>query len=212
MIAKASCPRCGHENELPACQNCGGLDFRRGPLSGGSIGMICTACNLGFSHTPCQSGCGTMVSASGFGTPVSRLARRMQEGMDAYQGGTTQSSKCFIATELYGCDSAQVAILRRFRDQSLLKSHLGARFVSAYYRTAPAIIPIMRRSMLVRFLLRALVAFSVNIVKGSRILLPRQRRREYQTEHHSNFTTANDSNSRHISDTESMVVGKQTNF
>jgi hypothetical protein len=153
-----------------------------------------------------------MVSASEFGTPVSRLARRMQEGMDAYQGGTPQSSKCFIATELYGCDSAQVVILRRFRDQSLLKSHLGARVVSAYYRTAPAIIPIMRRSMLVRFLLRALVALSVNIVKGSRILLPRQRRREHQTEHHSNFTAANDSNSRHISDTESMVMGKQSNF
>src|SRR6266700_5473598 len=129
--------------------------------------MICNACNMGFSHTPCQSGCGTMVSASAFGTPVSRLALRMKEGMDAYQGiGTPQSSKCFIATELYGCNSAEVAILRRFRDQSLLKSQLGARLVIAYYRIAPAIIPVMRRSVLLRFLLRSFVALAVNIVRA----------------------------------------------
>jgi hypothetical protein len=190
MIAKTPCPKCGYENELPACQNCGGLDFRRGPLSDGSTGMICTACNLGFSHTPCQSGCGAMVSASEFGTPVSRLARRMQEGMDAYQGGTPQSSKCFIATELYGCDSVEVAILRRFRDQSLLKSQLGAKLVSTYYRTAPTIIPVMRRSALLRFVLRALVTLSVKIVQGNSVLLSHQRRTD-QTESHSDFTAVN---------------------
>jgi hypothetical protein len=203
MIAKASCPRCSHENELPACQNCGGIDFRRGPLNDGSTGMICNACNMGFSHTPCQSGCGAMVSASAFGTPVSRLAQRMQEGMHAYQGGgTPQSSKCFIATELYGCDSAQVAILRRFRDQSLLKSQLGARLVIAYYRIAPTIIPVMRKSALVRFSLRAFVALAVNIVQGSLILWPHQRR-VYQAECHSDFTATNGSNSRH---TRSIVM------
>ncbi len=121
-----------------------------------------------------------MVSASAFGTPVSRLALRVQEGMDAYQGSTPQSSKCFIATELYGCDSAEVAILRRFRDQSLLKSQLGARLVSAYYRSAPTIIPVMRRSVLLRFLLRAFVDLAVNIVQGSEILLPRLQRRVRQ--------------------------------
>lgn len=199
MIAKASCPRCGHENELSACQNCGGLDFRRGPLSDGSTGMICNACNLGFSHTPCQSGCGTMISASAFGTPVSRLANRIQEGMDAYQGGTPQSgSKCFIATELYGSDSEQVATLRQFRDQTLLKSQLGASFVRAYYRTAPRIIPAMRKSALLRLALRALVAFSVKIVQATLIFFPNQRR-AYQAESQSYFTAANRSNSRHIS-------------
>jgi hypothetical protein len=114
----------------------------------------------------------------------------MQEGMDAYQGGgAPQSSKCFIATELYGCDSVQVAILRRFRDQSLLKSQLGAKLVSTYYRTAPTIIPVMRSSALLRFVLRALVALSVKIVQGNLVLLPNQRR-AYQTESHSDFTAA----------------------
>jgi hypothetical protein len=137
-----------------------------------------------------------MVSASAFGTPMSRLARRMQEGMDANQGiGTPQSSKCFIATELYGCGSSQVAILRRFRDQALLKSRLGSRLVSAYYRIAPTIIPLMRKSVLLRFMLRALVALLVNIVQGSLMLLHRQLRREHQTERHSNFTAANGGNS-----------------
>jgi hypothetical protein len=160
VIATATCPRCGHENELPACRNCGGTDFRRGPLNDGSTGMICKACDMGFSHTPCQSGCGTMISASAFGTPSSRLAGHIQEGMNAHQGG-----KCFIATELYGRDSTQVAILRRFRDQSLLKSWFGARLVAAYYRIAPVVIPVMRRSTLVRLLLRAFVALSVNVAQ-----------------------------------------------
>jgi hypothetical protein len=83
MIATATCPKCSSTNELLACQNCGGTDFRRGALNDGSEGMICKACNLGFSHISCQSGCGTIIPATAFGTPVSRAAGRMQQGMTA---------------------------------------------------------------------------------------------------------------------------------
>jgi hypothetical protein len=84
----------------------------------------------------------------------------MQKGMQAYQGG-----KCFIATELYGSDACEVALLRRFRDQVLLRTHLGTAFVTAYYRVAPKIVPLVRRSNMVRFVLRTLVTCSVFLVR-----------------------------------------------
>src|SRR5580704_12957536 len=84
------------------------------------------------------------------------MVERMKKGMDAYDGG-----KCFIATEIYGADSREVAVLKRVRDRVLFPSMLGRRFVDLYYRISPAIIPRMRRSTFVRIPLRALVASCV---------------------------------------------------
>jgi len=44
---------------------------------------------------------------------------------------------CFIATELYGVESVQVAVLHRLRDQGLLRSRLGAKLVDGYYLWVP---------------------------------------------------------------------------
>lgn len=160
MIATATCPRCNSTNQLFACENCGGTDYRTGPLSDGSVGLICKACNIGFSHIPCQSGCGALIPATAFGTPSSRLARRALAGMEAYEDG-----KCFIATELYGIGSVEVATLRQFRDQILLKNFVGRTFVTTYYRVAPTIASAMHKSIVLRLLLQALVALSVFIVR-----------------------------------------------
>jgi hypothetical protein len=55
------------------------------------------------------------------------------KGLDAYP-----PKNCFIATAAYGTDTArEIAVLREFRDEILLHSSLGARFVSFYYRTSP---------------------------------------------------------------------------
>jgi len=185
-IATTNCPKCGRVNELPACGNCGGVDFRKGALSDGSTGMICKACNLGFSYTPCQAGCGAQVSAISFGTTGSRFAERVKQGIDANQGTQSgQGSQCFIATELYGRDSVQVATLRQFRDHRLLTSRMGARLVVTYYRHSPSVIPVMRRSMAVRAVLRVLVELSVRIAKASLAL--EQERRTSQTRRHLDF-------------------------
>jgi hypothetical protein len=156
MVATASCPKCGYKNELPACDNCGSVSFRKGNLSDGSHGMICEKCNLGRSHMPCQGGCGTQIATSTLGTPTSRLAERALEGMKAADGGS-----CFIATEIYGIDSREVAALRRVRDRILLPNPLGRRFVALYYRAAPSVIPLMRRTAFVRLPIRKLVSFCV---------------------------------------------------
>jgi hypothetical protein len=84
--------------------------------------------------------------------------------MVAAEGG-----QCFIATELYGSYSIEVAILRRLRDQVLLKNHLGTMLVATYYRIAPTIIPVMRRAIVVRLLLHAVVALLVFVIRRTPI-------------------------------------------
>ncbi|MFA6074012.1 MAG: CFI-box-CTERM domain-containing protein [Candidatus Woesearchaeota archaeon] len=44
---------------------------------------------------------------------------------------------CFIATACYGIDSNQVNILRNWRDNTLLQSQLGNKFVDFYYKISP---------------------------------------------------------------------------
>lgn len=156
MVATAKCPKCGYENELLACNNCGGTSFRKGNFNDGSSGMICEGCNLGYSHLPCQGQCGAQIATSMFGTSTSRLTERMASGVRAYDGG-----KCFIATEIYGDDAKEVEILRHVRDRDLLPNPLGRSLVALYYRVSPSIIALMRRSTVVRIPIRALVAISV---------------------------------------------------
>jgi hypothetical protein len=93
------------------------------------------------------------------GLDKSGLAARAKAGMDAYDGGS-----CFIATEIYGREADEVQLLRQLRDRRLLPNKFGRRLVSVYYRVSPSIIPLMRRSSLVRVPLRALVAVCVFFV------------------------------------------------
>ncbi|MGA9350287.1 MAG: CFI-box-CTERM domain-containing protein [Anaerolineae bacterium] len=58
----------------------------------------------------------------------------------ALPGGSWFPFDCFIATAVYGTDTAEeINILRQFRDVVLLASHLGAEFVSLYYEVSPPI-------------------------------------------------------------------------
>jgi len=58
----------------------------------------------------------------------------------ALPDGSSPFPFCFIATAVYGTDTAEeVDILREFRDVVLLPSSLGAEFVSLYYKISPPI-------------------------------------------------------------------------
>ena len=62
-------------------------------------------------------------------------------------GGTHKDfGWCFIATAVYGEDSFEVAILRRFRDNSLRATLPGRLFIRLYYHTSPPIARLLQRS------------------------------------------------------------------
>jgi hypothetical protein len=63
--------------------------------------------------------------------------------------------ECFIATAVYGTDTAEeIDILREFRDVVLLPSGLGAEFVSLYYEVSPPIAEVISRHDFLRTAVR----------------------------------------------------------
>ena len=71
---------------------------------------------------------------------------------------------CFIATAVYGTDTAkEIDILREFRDMVLLPNSLGAKFVSFYYKTSPPIANFISQHEVLRTVVR--VGFVDPIVK-----------------------------------------------
>jgi len=71
---------------------------------------------------------------------------------------------CFIATAAYGTDTAkEIDILREFRDEVLLPSNLGTKFVSFYYKTSPPIADFISQHEVLRTAVR--VGFVDPIVK-----------------------------------------------
>jgi hypothetical protein len=79
---------------------------------------------------------------------------------------------CFIATAAYGTETAsQLGILRDFRDQVLLKSALGSRFVAAYYRLSPPVAAFIAKHDFLRAIVReALIDPMVNLLQWSQDL------------------------------------------
>jgi len=140
-----NCPKCRRWNASLACPNCqyrGGYDV----MWPQPIGTVrCTNCEARIFQWDCQHGCGAMI-------PLSLLRK---------------DEKCIIVTEIYGAESVQAAILRRFRDQVLLRSRLGVRFVDGYYHVGPAAIPLIRRSRLVRASFQSIVDLLVLAVRGA---------------------------------------------
>jgi hypothetical protein len=58
---------------------------------------------------------------------------------------------CFIATAVYGTDTAEeIDLLREFRDVVLLPSGLGAELVSLYYQISPPIAEVISRDSFLR--------------------------------------------------------------
>lgn len=65
---------------------------------------------------------------------------------------------CFIATAAYGTETAsQLDILRDFRDQVLLRSSLGSRFVAAYYKLSPPVADFISRHDFLRAVVREMM-------------------------------------------------------
>lgn len=79
---------------------------------------------------------------------------------------------CFIATAAYGTETAaELDVLRDFRDQILLKTALGSRFVEAYYRVSPPIADFIAENDFLRSVVREVfIDPMVNLLQWSQSL------------------------------------------
>lgn len=62
----------------------------------------------------------------------------------------SSSSWCFIASQVYGPDSWETNILRKWRDEKLLPTAVGRAFVVIYYQVSPPIARLLSRSQLLK--------------------------------------------------------------
>jgi hypothetical protein len=73
----------------------------------------------------------------------------------SFQKQVKSEGACFIATAVYGnYDIPAVRDLRRFRDLHLLSSRYGRLFVKIYYKVSPPIAVIIKRSKILKFLVK----------------------------------------------------------
>jgi hypothetical protein len=127
------------------------------PSNGGSVAISGPGPNNTLSYTPVAAFAGTetftytMRDTAGLtasATVTVTVATDM--GGDWGWGGG-----CFIATAAYGTAMAsEVRYLRAFRDQYLLASDIGRRFVELYYRVSPPIADFLREHSALRSAVR----------------------------------------------------------
>ncbi len=80
---------------------------------------------------------------------------------------TSASSGCYIATMVYGSyESPQVRVLRRFRDDVLLKSFVGSAFVKIYYLISPSLVEKTRKMTSVKSIIRSILDKVIVQLKG----------------------------------------------
>ena len=90
-----------------------------------------------------------------------RIAYQEYQELQASQIPDTQlseSKKCFIATAIYGTSLApEINILRKFRDNVLMKDRLGQFFVNCYYLISPPIAHIISKNTFLKLIVRKIV-------------------------------------------------------
>ncbi len=68
-----------------------------------------------------------------------------------------EDTKCFIATTVYGSYSPEVKILRKYRDEHLLKSTYGKALIFIYYLISPQIACFIQMNKTARFLTKVII-------------------------------------------------------
>jgi hypothetical protein len=76
-----------------------------------------------------------------------------------YTGG------CFIATVCYGADSDEVLVLKKFRDDFLLKYKIGEFFTDFYYKLSPIIARKIKRQIVIQGLFNVILRPIIHIVR-----------------------------------------------
>lgn len=98
--------------------------------------------------------------------PYRTAPARQSTNYQQYRPAAKQSEGCYIATMAYGdYDHPQVKILRRFRDDVLLKSNGGRLFVNFYYWVSPKMVRVLSGHDAINQCIRRILDRMVEIVK-----------------------------------------------
>ncbi len=104
----------------------------------------------------------------------SNLAYKLQNILNSFATINRQTSdggNCYIATLVFqSYEAPQVKVLRKFRDEILLKSHYGRKFVDYYYSIGPKIISYLKNKSFINFLIRIILSIVVYIFNLSKLI------------------------------------------
>ncbi len=83
--------------------------------------------------------------------------------LNALKDVVPDKGACFIATAVFeGEEKQEVQTFRAFRDQYLLKSYLGQKFISYYYRVGPGCAAFVQRHELFRLFIKNFILVPMN--------------------------------------------------
>lgn len=138
------CIRCGKVVPLSPCSNCESTTYEPGKSTDGTVGVFCTKCEKGFSNWTCSQ-CGTE---------------------NAVNKTVAKKKGCFIATAAFESGEApEVLFLRKFRDDTLVRSRLGRTLILAYYRISPSLAKVVSRSQFLKRSSRAVLRHTIGHLK-----------------------------------------------
>jgi len=103
------------------------------------------------------TGSENIVSGSGSAVAGEAAADVTTSPAASGSGGGGGGGGCFIATAVYGGDSREVRILRRFRDEHLMSNRVGRAFVAAYYRFSPPVASLIGKFPLLKVSARSVL-------------------------------------------------------
>ena len=143
--AEFRCDDCGHIEPFSSkCQFCGSVS-RVLATGRGLPGIFCTACKEGSISWKCPK-CG--------------VARQIHLSLfyDPKVHTLLKSSRCFVATVCAGIHSWEVMVLSNFRDDFLIHSPVGKRFIQLYEEVGPRLAQTLyERPRLARAIRRLLI-------------------------------------------------------
>lgn len=97
-----------------------------------------------------------------------RSTGHSDQGFFGNYSHSSSSDGCYIATCVYGSyDCPQVWTLRRFRDNTLAKSHSGRAFIRAYYATSPTLVKLFGQTKWFKGMWRSVLDGMVSRLKSA---------------------------------------------
>lgn len=88
----------------------------------------------------------------------------LRHHLTAQKFGSPRDSRCFIATEIYGNTAPETEALRVFRDTRLMTSSVGKLVTSIYYDLSPSIVQMLKKSPLLKRILKRIIDWAVKRV------------------------------------------------